>query len=749
MKSQNYGHQSKSKKTQYLGSLFIMKNRILILTILLVSTIVIIPQSKKDLTLNDIYNSSKFTTKLLNNVQWLPDGSAFTYTKDDPSGNFKDIFQQDVKTGKEKLILKGSEFKYKGRIIRMSHYSWTKDGKFLLIEGPETTIWRHSRQAPYYLFNVSTKTVAALANNNPHLRNVKLSPNGKLVGFVKDHNIYVVDLQSGKETQLTTDGSENILNGEFDWAYEEEFSMADAWRWSPDGTKIAFWRMDQTRVKIFHLVDEMTTYNSVFNLKYPKAGEQNSIVKIGVIELNSLKTKWMNTGRNDDIYIPRIYWTNTSSKLAILRLNRLQNKMEMLMANTNNGKSMVIIKDTDPKWVDVTDNIKFLKNSDQIIWTSEKSGFRHAYLYNYYGNFLKQITGGRWEISQIIGVDEANNWVYFTGKKDSPIEQNIYRTKLDGTNLERISKNDGWHIPNFSPKYNAYIDEYSSVTTPTKTILNKADGSVIKVLAEDNIPALKDYNFTYPKFVTVKTQDGTELNAYMIKPTNFDPNQKYPVLVYGYGGPGSQLVVDKWGGKRTLWHQFIAEHGYIVFCLDNRGTGGRGKAFKNLVYGDLGKWAVHDQIQGAKYLASLPYVDSNRLGFWGWSGGGYLTLMMMTKAAGYFKVGVSVAPVSDFHLYDAIWTERYMNLPKNNPMGYRSASVMTYANKLKGHLLMIHGTTDDNVHFQNTLQLVNKFEEDLKQFDLMVYPNRNHSISGGNTQIHLFTKISNYFFNNL
>ena len=722
----------------------------LIYFILFSSIIFVQAQQKKLLTLKDIFGSNKLQTKVVENIQWQPDGSAFTFTKENSKTGFEDIYKMEVKSGKANLLLEGASLKYNDEPIRMSHYEWTQKGKYLLIEGPEKTIWRHSRQAPFYLYDVSSKKVIALAKHDIHLRNVKLSPDGKRVGFVRDHNIYVVNLSNDKEIQITHDGSDNILNGEFDWVYEEEFGLADAWRWSPDSKKIAFWRLDQTRVGVYHLVDDLAgQYNSVFNLKYPKVGTKNSIVKIGVADINSGKTTWMDIGKNDDIYIPRIYWTNSSNELAMLRLNRPQNYLEMLLANASTGKSKTIITDSDPDWVDIQDDIQFLKHKDEIIWTSEKSGYRHIYLYDYNGKLIHQLTRGNWEVSAVAGVSEESNYVYFYGKKDSPLQQNIYRVKLDGTGFEKISSQSGWHDADFSPDMKYYIDFFSDVKTPTQTILRNADGSLIRVLEKDHIKALDNYHMVYPEFLTVKTNDGTKLNAYMIKPYNFDPDKKYPVLVYGYGGPSSQMVVDRWGGSRTLFHQYMTEQGYIVFCLDNRGTGGRGKTFKNLAFHDLGKWSVHDQIEGAKYLASLSYVDAKRLGFWGWSGGGYLTLMMMTKGAGYFKAGVAVAPVSDFKFYDTIWTERYMGTPADNAKGFKSASVLTYADRLKGKLLIIHGSTDDNVHFQNTLAIADKFQEDLKQFDLMVYPNRNHSISGGNTQLHLFTKISDYFETNL
>ena len=708
----------------------------------------IFPQQKQRLTLKEIFASDKLNTTPVRNIQWQPDSKAFTYTKQNSDNGFLDIYKHNVKSGRNSVLIRGNELVYNSKRIKMSKYSWTKDGKYLLVEGPIKSIWRHSTQAPFYLLNVKTKKITPLANEDSHLRNVKLSPDGKLVGFVRNHNIYVVNLTTGKEQAITNNGTNNILNGEFDWVYEEEFGLADAWRWSPDSKKIAFWQFNQTRVKEFHLIDEMYPYNRVFNLKYPKTGEQNAIVKVGVTNLVANKTIWMDIGNNDDIYIPRIFWTNSSSKLTILRLNRHQNFLELLMANTENGKTNIIITDSDSKWVDVN-NILFLKSKDQIIWSSEKSGFKHAYLYDYNGKLINQITKGNWEITEVADVDEENNWLYFYGKKDSPIQQNIYRTKLNGTKLERISKKHGWHNGIFSPNHRYFIDYYSNAYTPTRTVLNNTDGSIIGILNSGNIPALKKHNMVYPEFIKFKTTDGTELNGYFIKPFNFNPDKKYPVIVYGYGGPSSQIVVDRWGGYRTYWHQYMTEQGYIIFCVDNRGTGGRGKAFNSLSYLDLSKWSVHDQIEGAKYLAKLPYVDRNRIGFWGWSGGGYLTIALLTRAADYFKTGVSVAPVTDFRLYDAIWTERYMGLIDENVEGYKKANLLNNAKGLKGNLLIIHGSGDDNVHYQNTLQFINKCISLNKKVDMFIYPNRAHSISGGNTRLHLFTKITDYFLRNL
>lgn len=720
-----------------------------LLLFFLIITSTLLPQ-KKQLTLEDIFLNKKYAAAKIENIQWLPNGTAFTFTKVDSGNNLLNIFKYEVETGKTSLLLSGSDLLYNDVPVRMSSYKWTDDGKRLLIEGPEKEIWRHSRQAPFYLYQVERKKISALGNNSPNLRNVKLSPDGKMAAFVRNHNIYLADLETVEEKKLTFDGNENILNGEFDWVYEEEFEIADGFQFSPDGSKIAFWRFDQSRVKEFYLVDELPVYNKISPLKYPKTGEKNSIVKIGVLDLQSGSTIWIDTGTEDDIYLPRIYWTNSSDKLAVLRLNRQQNFLEVLMCNTGTGESAAILTETDTCWVDV-DKKKavFLKNSNKFIWVSEISGYRHAYLYDYNGNLLNQITKGRWEITSIIGVSEEDSRLYFYGKKDSHLEQHIYRVKLNGDSLQNISQKPGWHIANFAPNYKCFIDEYSSVENPENFYLKNSDGPLVSTLIENYPPALKNINMVYPEFSSFKTSDGFELFYYMIKPYNFDANKKYPVIVYGYGGPGSQKVINRWDDTRRLWHQLMTEKGYIIFCVDNRGTGGQGKALKNLMYKDLSYWSVNDHIEAAEFLQSLSYVDENRIGFWGWSGGGYLCLMLMTRAADYFSTGISIAPVSDFRYYDAIWTERYMGMSSENEEAYDKSSVITYADGLKGNLLIIHGTADDNVHHQNTLRIVKEFQLKGKMFDMMLYPGKNHSIKGGNTRYHLFKKLTDYFMDKL
>ncbi|MEL6821501.1 MAG: S9 family peptidase [Calditrichota bacterium] len=723
-------------------------------TLLLGGMLAMQAQEKKKLTLDDIYGSTKFKGKTVSNIQWLPDGSAFTFTRTSAEG-LSDIYRHNVETGEETLVLEAAMLAHDGVKIDMSAYQTTGMQNTLLITGPQRQIWRHSYAAPYFLYDIEDKSVIALAKGDPNLQNVELSPDGASVAFVRDNNLYVADVETGTSRAMTTDGSDNILNGVFDWVYEEEFGRPDAYRWSPDGKSIALWRTDQTRVKTFTIIDDIPYYSATTALKYPKVGEQNAVVQILVADVATGNLKQMDIGDDDDIYIPRINWTNAPNTLAMQRLNRKQNKLELLMAYTPSGKSSVAMTDENEAWIDVTNDFIFLKGSNSFLFTSEKSGYRHIYMADYNGK-EQQLTSGDWEVGSIIGIDEANSWVYFYGKKTSPIHQHIYRVKTDGGNLQQISETLSWHVGNFSPDFQHYVSFSSNVRIPTTVTLRKTDGKLVRILEENTIEALSEYNMVYPEFMILNTNDDVKLNAYMMKPVDFDPSKKYPVLVFGYGGPGSQMVLDRWGGgsafrhfQRTLWHQMMTEKGYIVFCIDNRGTGGQGKAFKNLAYGDLSKWSVADQILGARYLQSLPYVDKSRIGFWGWSGGGYLAMLIMTRASDFFKAGVAVASVSDFRNYDTIWTERYMGLLTENKAGYDAADANRTADQLKGDILIVHGSGDDNVHPGNSYQFINKLIDANKPFDMMIYPNRNHRISGGTTSLHLFTKITEFFTENL
>lgn len=714
--------------------------RSFVVCVLMIGSSFVCAQQPQPLTLQTLFASSELRPKTLSGVQWLPDGSAFSFIK---AG---ELYKHDAATGRETLVLAAANLPSKASI---DDYHWSNNGKQLLLATNMRQIWRRSSEGQFFIYDLTTKKARALSGIAGPQRNAKFSPDDSQVGFVRHHNLFVVDLASGVETQLTTDGSDDIINGQFDWVYEEEFGLADGWQWSPDSKKIAYWRLDQTRVHAYPIENMMPLYPSVFWLKYPKAGEANALVQIGVLDLETRATKWMELGEETDIYIPRIQWTPNPALLAIQRLNRLQNKLDLMFADVQSGATRVVVKETDPCWVDVSDDLFFLKKKEQFIWTSERSGFLHAYLYDYNGRMLAQLTTGDWEISALQGFDEATGWLYFTGKRESAIEQHVYRVNIASNAIEHLSnKRAGWHTPNLSPDFKHVIGTFTDARTPMQISLRKSDATLVRWLEQNE--ALTQRATVAPQFVQVKTSDdGTLLNAWMMKPANFDSTKKYPVIVYTYGGPNAQDVVNRWGGHRYFWHQFMSEKGFIIFCIDGRGTGGRGKKFENLVYGDLGKWSTHDQIEGAKYLARLPYVDAKRIGIWGHSGGGYLTSLALTKGAPYFKAGIARAPVTDFRLYDSIWTERYMGLPQQNAAGYKSAAVMTYADRLQGRLLLVHGMADDNVHMQNTVQLQEALQAANKQFEVMYYHGRNHRISGGNTDLHLHTLMTEFFMKNL
>eukprot|EP01125_Pyxidicula_operculata_P014467 TRINITY_DN4818_c0_g1_i1.p1 TRINITY_DN4818_c0_g1~~TRINITY_DN4818_c0_g1_i1.p1 ORF type:complete len:714 (-),score=148.89 TRINITY_DN4818_c0_g1_i1:61-2202(-) len=709
--------------------------------------------SLKQLSVEDI-TGRKFLSSTVSGVQWLLDGSGFTFTKTSGLGG-QDIYRHNVETNEDTLILDGSKLSIDGKPVEMSGYQTTGQQNILLITGTQKQIWRYSFAAPYYLYYVDTKTLVPLANGDSDLQNVELSSDNNRVAYVKGSNLYVASSKGGEVKQLTHDGSDDILNGIFDWVYEEEFQRPDAFRWSPDGKHIAFWRTDQSRVKSFTLFDDVSSkYPKVTPLKYPKVGEQNSVVKILVVNVDTGKITEMDIGTNDDIYIPRIDWTTSPTTLCIQRLNRRQNELELLFADITTGTTRVVLTDkTTTGWIDITDDFIFFKSKDEFIWSSEKSGYRHIYHTDYSGKEIGQITSGDWEVTSVIGFDESKGNVYFYGKRHGLENQVVYRVNINDKTIVPVSDLAGWTKANFSPTFNHYIATHSTASIPDKVYLRNSDGSLVSVLEKNNIAAMNEYILNWPTFTKITVDDGNggkvDLNSYLVKPSHFDPSKKYPVLVFGYSGPATQVVANQWVKSRALFHSMIAELGCLVFCVDHRGTGGCGRDFKHHAYGDLSKYIVLDQIEGVKYLRSLPFVDPSRVGVWGWSGGGYLTLMLLTRAADYFSCGVAVAPVSDFSTYDTIWTERYMDLLKTNPKGYKDADVLTYLDKLKGKLLIIHGSGDDNVHVQNTMLVVDKLISINKQFEMMIYPNKNHGIYGGLTQTHLFTLITNFFKSNL
>ena len=721
------------------------------LTLLLLVMVSVITAQWKDLTLEDVFKKSPFETASIGQWKWVPDYDEYLFFMD--TTKMRSLYNYNLVTGDTSLFLARDKFVYDNKNLKIVNYTINAKSNKILLVTEQHRIWRHSRSAIYYLYDMNNSSVKQVADGI-RLRNVKFSPDGKSIAYIKsDNNLYIFRLDINIEVRLTKDGSFNILNGHFGWVYEEEFGSYDAYRWSPDSKFIAFVREDQTNVKQFPMMDELELYPKIYWHHYPKVGENNPVLKIGIVNIKTHGTKWLDLSSSEEMYFPRMKWLESQQtdsgkqELVVTKINRHQNRLELIRYNVKKGKGKLFWTDESEAWVNLTDDLFFLKDGS-FITLSERSGFQHIYHYDKNGALINAVTSGGWEVSGITAFDEKNKTVYFNGKKESVIESNIYSVKIDGSDFKSLCDKFGSHRIRFSPSNSYYIDFYSTVNSPSEITLHTSDGSKVRDLSITKTEQFEEYGFTKTKFIQIPTSDdSTLLNAKITLPRDFDPNKKYPVIVYGYSGPGSQTVVNR--QSRGLWDRYMNQEGYITFSIDPRGTGGRGTAFKYLAYKDIGKWVAHDQVEGAKYLSSLPYVDENRIGIWGWSGGGYMTALCMTKGAPYFKVGVAVASVTDLRLYDTIWTERYMGLLPENKAGYNSASVLTYADKLRGKLLLVHGTGDDNVHTQNTIQLMDKFVKVDKQADIILYANRNHGIRGGNTTFHLWTKITSYFMDNL
>lgn len=723
--------------------------------LLLVSLVALYPllvfgqATQRQWTIDEVFRlNSSF--KSFGAVRWIEGGKKFSYMDGDTATRQRNVYSYTVANGKRELLIDAAMVAgTDGKKIRIGSYEWSADGENILVTGT-LTARRTKTGGRFGLYNIRTKTFRMVRDSGEQAI-IKLSPDGKKIGFVRGNNLFVMDAASGKETQLTLDGSENILNGKFDWVYEEEFSIIDGWQWSPDSRQIAFWRLDQSAVPTFPIVryPKDDSHAVLETMRYPKAGDRNSLVRIGVINLENKKTQWLNLGSNPDIYVPRIQWTNDPNVLCVQRLNRGQDTLDLMLANTMTGSLRTILTETDTAWLEVErDDLTFLKKSKQFVWVSYRDGFTHIYLYSLDGKLDRQITKGSWDVSDVLAVDEEKGFVFFTAAKESPLERHVYSIKLDGTGLKRLTKEAGWHSASLSPDNTVMIDTYSNAVEPTQIWLKKTDGSSIVTLVKNTLDLWKGLPVTQNSFFIFKTPDGLELNGCMLKPADFSPTKKYPVFMFVYGA-GSQTVVNRWGGRNYVWYQLLAQHGYIVVSVDPRGTDGRGKTFRQITNRQLGLPNTKDLIEGAKYLGSLPYVDASRIGIWGWSGGGYHTLMAMTYGAEYFKTGIAVAAVTDFKFYDTIWTERYMDTPQSNPEGYKITSPITYASKFKGNLLIVHGTTDDNVHWQNVIVFEDELIKSGKQFETLFYPGRAHGISDAAAQKHLFTKMTNFILEKL
>ncbi len=709
---------------------------------------------QKLLTLEDIFLSSKFKGNPTSGINWLVQGDRFSYQQYDSTTKSENIYIFDVFKGSRTLLVDVSRLKSSPNDsqFRYSSYQWSPQEVIILLESAPPDKQYLSRKTPsgnYFLYTLRDKSFKQITNVNEPQYNQKFSPDGTLLGFVRGNNIFVRNLETGTEIQCTMDGAEHIINGKFDWVYEEEFGISDGWVWSPDGKYIAFWHLDENRVPEFKMLNFMTPECEVIPMKYPTPGDSNSLVKIGVVSMDTKEVTWMDLGQEDDIYIPRIQWMPDGNNLLIQRLNRSQKKLEFLSSHIKTGKTRTILVEEEKTWIEETFDVLVLAKSRQFLRISEQDGNAHIYRYNLTGRLVNQVTRGKWDVSNIVAVDEDMGLLYFTAGIQTLAEKQLFSVKIDGSNLRQLTPDGFTHTITPSPGAKWFIDKYSNRGTPTKIALIDQNGKVRWMINEDPIASLKEYNLSKTEFFSFKTSDGIELNGSMMKPPDLDVHKKYPVLIDAYGGPGSQAVTNSWGGTTALWHQMMVQKGYIIVSVDGRGTCGRGKEFKSIVYHQLGTWEVHDQVEAVKYLVTLPFIDASRIGIWGWSYGGYMAVSAILRGADYFRTAVAVAPVTDWRLYDDIYTERFMGLPKDNLLGYKNSSTLTYVEKLKGNLLIIHGTSDDNVHWQNTVRLVDALEKAGKQFQTMFYPNKNHSIRGDTTRYHLFETMTNYLLEKL
>lgn len=699
-------------------------------------------QEKKKVSLEDVFKSSVFSQKSVFGINWMKDGQFYSSLQRGPAG--PKVVKINVATGEEAgELIDGAALG-----INFSSYSFNSDESKALVASDIERIYRRSSKGVFHVIDLKTGTAQQLMNGEK-IMYATLSPDNDKVAFVKDNNLYYVNLSTNAVTQITNDGKWNhVLNGAADWVYEEEFSMAKAFDWSPDGKKIAFIRFDETDVPEFNMQLWGKLYPEDYRFKYPKAGEKNSEVSIHVYDLAGKNTVKVDAGEETDIYLPRIYWTNDANTLAYLRLNRLQNQLDLFYANVQTGASQLVLREEAKTYVDLNsnDDLRFLEGNKGFIRTSEQDGFKHIYHHDNQGKLIRQITSGNWEVTNLVGIDEKGKKIYYVSTEQSPMERNLYVIGMDGKGKKLLTPEKGNHSINMSKDFKFFISNYTNANSPLIVRLFDASGKLVKTL-EDNAELkerLQGFAMSEREFFSFPTVDGTSLNGYMIKPADFDPNKQYPVLMYVYGGPGSQNVMNSWGGTRDFWHHHLAAEGYIVVCVDNRGTGGRGRDFKHITYANLGKLETDDQIAGAKHLGSLPYIDAARIGIWGWSYGGYMSSLALMIGNDVFKAAIAVAPVTTWRYYDTIYTERYLQTPQLNAAGYDDNSPITHVNKLKGNYLLIHGTGDDNVHYQNAVDLVDALIKADKQFETMYYPNRNHGISGGNTSWHLYSLMTDF-----
>ncbi len=710
--------------------------------------------AQKKLSLADFNQNYTFQEKTVQGLHSSANGLYYTTLEDG-----KRIVKYSYKDDKKVETVFDLDQLENAAISHFSAYSFSDDETKILLTTEREQIYRHTFSANYYVWNSVTEELAPLSEKGKQ-QEATFSPNGERVAFVRDNNIFIKTLRFGTENQVTNDGQKNaIINGVPDWVYEEEFAFSKAFAWSPDSKFLAYIRFDETAVKEYSMkmfqgkspsLKENASYPGEYTYKYPKAGEQNSLISVFSYDLKSKTKIEVDLGEETDIYVPRLKWTADANDLAVFRLNRRQNKIDVLFANPHTGDSRLFFTEKNDRYIgeDFLDDFIFLPDNDYFVVNSERDGFSHLYLYDRQGFEVRQLTQGEYDVTDFYGFDSKKKIFYYQAAKKSPMQREVYYVSLDKKKQGTLSPKEGTNKAVFSSGFQYFINEYTSLDTPKTFSLYDNKGSLVRVL-EDNKALnekLSEYTISSKSFFNFETSEGVSLNGWMIKPVNFDESKQYPVVMTQYSGPNSQQVLDRWS---VSWYNYLAQEGFLVVCVDPRGTGARGQDFRKVTYMQLGKYESDDQVEAARYLTTLPYVDKNNISIWGWSYGGFMTLLSMEKGGDLFKAGVAIAPVANFKFYDTVYTERFMRTPLENPDGYEDNAPLNHPEGITGRLLLIHGSADDNVHLQNTMEMAEALVQANVKFDMAIYTNRNHGIYGGNTRMHLYQRVTDFLKNQL
>lgn len=747
-----------------------MRAMLLAFTLLALCAVQPAPAQQRDsLSLDRIFGSAEFFGSGIGQVRWLEDGTYTTLERSQQRPGGVDIVRHFPEDGRSEVLVPASLLVPTGadRPLAIQGYSWSSDRSKLLIFTNTERVWRFNTRGDYWALDLGRRTLRPVGADRPpsSLMYAKFSPDGTRVGYVSENDLYVEDLVTGATTRLTTDGSRTILNGRFDWVYEEEFFMgsrmgADGWRWSPDGSHVAFWRLDASGVRDFLLINNTDSlYSYTIPIQYPKAGTTNSAVQVGVVPATGGQTVWMqfdHDPRNN--YIARMEWAASSDEIVMQHLNRLQNTLTLILGDARTGEVRTILAETDDAWVDASDDLFWLDDGSRFTWVSERDGWRRLYVVNRDGSGMQPVTPPDADMMSLVELDADGGWAYYIASPDEPTRRYLFRAPLDGSlAVERLTTaaDSGWNSYNVSPGGDWAFHTHSTADTPPVVSLVELPSHRQVRVVVDNA-ALRETVATFKQrpteFFRVETTDGIAIDGWMMKPNDFDPSQRYPVLLYVYGEPWGTTVTDQWHGIQTMWYQYLTGLGYLVMSVDNRGTPvPRGREWRKSVYQKIGILSSRDQAMAMRAIAdSFPFVDAGRIGIWGWSGGGSSTLNAMFRYPEVFHTGMAVASVPDLRYYDTIYQERYMGLPGESPDAYEQSSPITFAHQLEGNLLLVHGTGDDNVHYQGVEALINKLVEHNKHFTMMAYPNRSHGIyEGRGTTRHLYGLLTRYLLENL